>query len=135
MSNQELGDRLAKLSEEHGEWSQKTFGADSKRGPLGPLMHLEKEAAEAQDAWKRYCLQLSRADAADGTGLGPFPPTTDALQSELADCLLLILDANRRAGFSVLDLVKAGQDKLAVNQKRRWPTGLSDAPVEHIQGE
>lgn len=91
----ELGYQLDKLSQEHAMWSQETFGDDKERGPMGPLKHLEKEAKEVQ------------ANLAD--------------KSEYADCLLLILDASRRAGISPLQLIKAAQDKLIVNKSRTWP--------------
>ena len=41
--------RAQQFWNEQGEWSQKTFGLDSERGPLGPLKHLEKEAREGQE--------------------------------------------------------------------------------------
>ena len=96
---------LAKLYDNIAEWSDKTFGDPSQRGPLGPLKHLAKEAAEAQE---------KPGDL-----------------SEYADCLILVLDAARRAGFTDEELLQAGFDKMEVNRSRDWPTPQGDEPAEH----
>jgi ParB family chromosome partitioning protein len=100
-------DQLRILATDQAEWSQATFGADSDRGPIGPLRHLEKEACEAQQC----------------------PEDLE----EYADCLLLILDAARRAGFGPMALVLAAQNKMAVNKTREWQRPTSDQPVEHVR--
>lgn len=107
MSMANLGADLYDLAEELSAWSQATFGADQERGPLGALRHLEKEAREAQAA------------------------PTDL--EEYADCLLLVLDASRRAGFNVWKLVRSACAKLQVNKQRTWPKPTSDEPVEHAR--
>lgn len=104
-----LGARLHDLATAAGQWADATFGTPDKRGPIGPLKHLAKEAGEAQ------------ANPKDLT--------------EYADCLLLILDASRRAGFTPMQLVVAGQDKLQVNKTRKWATPTSDEPVEHVRDD
>lgn len=88
----DTGEALAELASNQAEWSQKTFGKDIERGPIGPLKHLEKEAREAQNN------------------------PTDI--TEYADCFLLILDAARRAGIKPLELIRAAQAKMEVNKKR-----------------
>ena len=102
---------LREFWKQHAAWSQAQFGTDAERGPIGPLKHLEKEAREAysEDNWHK------RVD-------------------EIADCLLLTLDAARRHGLSFDELVEAAFSKLARNKQRKWPTGISDEPVEHIRG-
>ena len=105
----EFGRLFRRLVSEQAEWSQKAFGSDDKRGPIGALKHLEKEAVEAQDS------------------------PSDIV--EYADCLLLIVDASRRAGFNPHQLVEAAYEKLQVCKSREWPTPTSDEPVEHIRGE
>lgn len=89
-----------------GEWSQRTFGRDSERGPEGPLHHLEREVAEALAA---------RDDV-----------------TEYADCLLLILDASRRAGFDSHALLNAAIAKLEVNKARTWGKPNAKGFVEHL---
>ena len=103
-----LGAELEELAEDQSEWSQATFGSDQQRGPVGPLKHLEKEAREA---------------AANPSDV-----------SEYADCLLLLLDASRRAGITPLELVRAGAAKMQTNKVRRWGTPTADGPVEHVRG-
>ena len=93
---------------EHSEWSQKTFGADSERGPVGPLRHLLKEAQEALNN------------------------PSDLL--EYVDCLFLVFDAARRAGYSYDEFVTACFDKLEVNKKREWIRNTEpDQPTEHTR--
>lgn len=103
----ELGSLVEKIAEEQSTWSQAAFGADSERGPLGALRHLELEAAE--------CIQSP----------------TDIM--EYADCFLLILDASRRAGFHYTDLLRAAEQKLEICKSRAWPRPNGDFPVEHVR--
>lgn len=103
-----IGSKLQDVIVDHASWSRRTFGDDSKRGPLGALKHLEKEAREAQNA------------------------PTDII--EYADCLLLLLDASRRAGFELIDLLNACHTKMTINRSRKWPaSSLNDEPTEHVR--
>lgn len=112
-SNEMLGRMFNLLIKDQSEWSQKTFGSDTDRGPIGPLRHLEKEAVEAAEDYT-----AGRTD--DGS-------------VEIADCFLLVLDAARRAKMSPVDLLTMSLGKQQINKSRKWPTPTSDAPVEHIQ--
>lgn len=87
-------------------WSEATFGTTAERGPLGPLKHLAKEVQEVI------------ADPTDVT--------------EFADCVFLVFDAARRAGFTYDELVAAAWTKLEINKARKWqvPT-KGDEAVEH----
>jgi hypothetical protein len=91
-----------------GAWSQATFGLDGERGPAGPLAHLAKEVEEAK------------------------ANPTDA--SEYADLVFLVFDTARRAGLTYRGLVKAVNDKLAVNKARTWGRPGADGVVEHVRG-
>lgn len=89
-------------------WSQATFGLDSERGPSGPLKHLAKEAIEAQKN------------------------PTDIM--EYVDCLFLVFDSARRAGFTYAEIRDSAFQKLEINQKRKWQTpSKSDEAVEHVR--
>jgi len=103
----ELGELYESIARDQSEWSQATFGADKKRGPIGALKHLAKEAQECIDK------------------------PNDEL--EYADCFLLILDASRRAGIGFIDLLKAAQKKMEINKSRAWPKPVDDTPVEHVR--
>ena len=95
---------------EAGAFSDATFGPPSFRGPIGALKHLAKEAAEAQ--------------AAPGDIV------------EYADCFLLVLDATRRAGFALEDLMRAALAKTERNKLRDWPDWRSsdpETPLEHVR--
>lgn len=88
-------------------WSRATFGSDKDRGPLGPLNHLKKEVDEViLDPLDLY---------------------------EYADCLILIFDAARRAGFTYEDLQWAAIRKMDINTTRRWPAVSGDEVAEHIK--
>lgn len=125
----DLGDKLSDLVVDQSKWSQETFGEDSKRGPLGALKHLAKEAVEAQDAWIAAA-GSSDAVCYDGIWIGR-EALHYALKEELADCLLLILDASRRAGVKPMQLIEAAQKKMEKNKARTWPNPTSNDPVEH----
>src|SRR5687767_11157167 len=88
---------------EQGEWSSKTFGPVTERGPLGPLKHLRKEIDEVIQELERG--EVNRL----------------ALLEELADLQFLTFDAVRRARFSYDDLHAACFNKLDKNKKREWP--------------
>lgn len=103
----EFAEKFNDLVEDQAEWSQRTFGTDISRGPLGALRHLEKEAREAQEN------------------------ITD--KTEYADCFLLILDASRRAGMKPMELVEVAIKKMNVNRVRVWPKPVDDTPVEHVR--
>jgi len=106
----QLGSDLHLLCFKQQKWSEATFGNDMERGPLGALKHLEKEAREAQQA------------------VG-----TPEIRMELADCFLLIMDASRRAGIDIEDLIDAAREKHAINRMRTWPKPVGDEPVEHVR--
>ncbi len=106
----EFADKFSDLVRDHAKWSQSTFGDDSAIGPLGALRHLEKEARECQDA------------------VG-----TPMLREELADCLLLLLDASRRANVKPMELVEAAQEKMVRNKQRIWPKPVPGEPCEHVR--
>ena len=102
-------DQLRDLIADHSEWSQATFGKDKNRGPVGALKHLAKEASEA---------------AANPSDI-----------IEYADCLLLLLDATRRAGWKIGDVVNAAERKMEINKNREWQTPSPDAPTEHVPSD
>lgn len=103
-------DDLEDLIYDQAEWSQKTFGSDKDRGPIGALKHLSLEAIECVNA------------------IG-----TDKLTEELADCFLLLLDACRRSKVNIRQLLNAAEEKMIINKSRKWPKPISDTPVEHIK--
>lgn len=101
--------RMDEFWKQHSAWSQSVFGTDAERGPVGALKHLEKEAREAQ------------AKPED--------------KEEYADCLFLTLDAARRAGMTLDELLDVAFSKLEKNKKRRWVTPANpDEPIEHERG-
>lgn len=110
-----LHNRPQQFWDEHAEWSQKTFGTDEERGPLGALKHLEKEAREAQN----------EVNGVRGNY---------KLHEEISDCLFLTFDAARRAGMTLDCLLDVAFRKLAKNKTRVWDKPNGDEPVEHVRG-
>lgn len=96
---------LARLRRDHAAWSAETFGAV---GPVGALRHLAKEAIEAAE---------NPGDL-----------------SEWADLQFLLWDAQRRAGVTDEQLLRAGIAKLAKLRRREWPAAVEGQPCEHVRG-
>jgi hypothetical protein len=107
---EDLGRSFTDLAENQSFWSQETFGSDDTRGPVGALLHLEKEAREAIEAF-----------------------SSSGFEEEMADCFLLVLDAARRGKMNPMDLIKAAERKMIINEQRKWPMPVTDVPVEHIE--
>lgn len=111
------------------DWSARTFGPATVRGPLGPLDHLEKEIEEVRRAHKhrRRCRTASaevkqRAHANE--------------LEEWADLLILVFDGAMRSGFSPVQIFRAYRSKLTVNRQREWPdwrTAAPDKAIEHVR--
>lgn len=96
---------LEKLFTLHGEWSDKTFG--SHRDATPTLAHLAREVSEL------------RSEPTD--------------LEEYADCLLLLMDAARREGFSLDDILLATAAKFVVNTRRTWGEPDAEGVVEHVE--
>ncbi|WP_120496542.1 dATP/dGTP pyrophosphohydrolase domain-containing protein [Kiloniella sp. EL199] len=99
----ETAHNFLKLYQAHQSWSEETFGTE--KGPIGPLRHLIDEAQEAIDC-------------------------PDDI-TEYVDCLFLVTDAARRAGFSLDDLISAGFDKLEVLKGRSYKRTPEGEPSYH----
>lgn len=115
------------LCDGHADWSQKTFGSDQERGPEGPLKHLVKEANEALEALYELADFVDIEDHVAATA------AEADFREELADCLLLILDASRRAKMSGPQLLQAAMKKLEKNRGRKWGAASATEPVEHVE--
>lgn len=89
------------------QWSAVTFGPRAVRGPIGPLKHLRREAKEAI--------------AAPGD------------IKEYADCIILIIDACWRAGFTPSQMEAAVNLKVAENKLRTYPMPNGDEISEHVK--
>lgn len=96
--------------EDLSKWSQKTFGEDNVRGPIGALKHLREEIQEVLQS--------------------PYD------KEEYADCVFLIFDAARRAGITYKELTNSIWDKLQKNKNRKWPpvpAADDGVPRKHIK--
>jgi hypothetical protein len=100
---------IYRLFFEQSIFSQEAFGPDTVRGPIGVLKHLKKEVDEVLE----HPLDIT----------------------EYADCLLLLLDASRRAGFTLDKLIQSAYDKLQVNKKRVWPNWRENSLTEPLEDD
>jgi len=97
-------DRWQQLQDEIGIFTEKTFpNATAKSKAL----HLAEEAHEAA------------ADPADVL--------------EWADCMILLLDGARKAGFSTNDIHRAVLKKMEINKQRAWNAADKDGVVRHVK--
>lgn len=122
-----LGQSLQDVALIQSKWSQDIFGSDSIRGPIGPLKHLQKEVSEAIEA-VNIMTDYHMLGAAQDT-------LKENLRMEFADIFLLWLDASRRAGFKIEEMMQAITQKQMINRHRIWPKsdGFDDV-VEHVPG-
>jgi hypothetical protein len=91
---------LQKLQVAIGQWSEVTFDDAS---PLPKIRHLKHEVDELLAApYDRF---------------------------EYADCLILLLDASRKAGISANALVEAAFEKMEINKQRAW--GADEEGISH----
>lgn len=100
-------DRFEEFLDARSQWADETFGTPSERGPLGPLRHLKEEVEEV----------LAAPD--------------DLL--EYVDCIFLLFDAARRAGFSYEELLQGCYRKLEINKARKWGPKTRDGAVKHVE--
>lgn len=95
---------LDRLGLEIARWSDRTFGYN--RHPNGCIAHLQEEVAE---------LKKEPGDL-----------------MEYADCLMLLLDAARQAGYTPEHLVNATWAKLDINRQRKWGEVNEEGYIKHI---
>ena len=92
------------LQNDLGEFADKAFPNST---PKSKALHLSEEALEA---------------ANDPSDL-----------IEWADCLTLVLDGARKAGFSSDDLYNAAVKKLEINKARKWGDADENGVVRHVK--
>ena len=103
---EDLGTTLLAISLIQEQWSQRTFGPDTVASCRGPLNHLKREAQEAID--------------------------TPQDVTEFADCLLLVMDASRRAGHTLFDLIEAARRKQQICLQRKYGPPDAEGVSVHV---
>lgn len=97
---------LQKLQDDIGLFTDRIFPAATARSKA---LHLSEEAKEAA------------ADPADII--------------EWADCMILLLDGARKAGFTTEDIHHAVLRKMETNYKRKWQAPDADGIVRHVRDD
>lgn len=93
------------------EWQNKIFRDAS---PISCLKHLGKEVKE--------------------TSTGIFHEhSRHEVETEFADCYILLLQAAKRYGMTFETLHQRAVDKMEINRARKWSEPNSDGVVEHIR--
>jgi NTP pyrophosphatase (non-canonical NTP hydrolase) len=105
---------FASLADELSEWSESTFG---KRPASAPAYHLKKEVAELIEAFEKD------------------PSNWRAIETELADCFLLVVDASKKHGLTAAGIISNARGKFEVAKKRKWGKADANGVVEHIRTE
>lgn len=124
MSDQPYSSNAAGLYANVGEWSNRTFGNEESRGPVGPLKHLAKEVLGELLGFNRKLVDSFLESMA-------VSHESAKSKEEMADVLILLCDAARRAGHTWDELVAAGHEKMAVNRTRTYPKPVGDQVSEH----
>lgn len=96
---------LQKLMDDLGKWSDDTFGIN--RPITAQIHHLKKEVNELLEA--------------------PFD------DYEYADCLLLLLDAYRKRGGNVQQLINFSKKKFEIAKNRKYNKPDINGVVEHLK--
>ena len=100
--------QLQKLQDDVAEWGSNTFGNSGHARLIAIIHHLKKEVQELLES--------------------PYSGM------EYADCLTLLLDAAKMAGFNTDDLIRVSFDKLEINKTRKWGSPDKNGVCEHING-
>ena len=108
-------DELQNLMNEISEWSDKTFGYGQRNPAI--LYHLKKEVNELIETFVQSAIDS---------------PQNRIMRMEFADCLMLLLDSAKHAGFTANELLKATGEKLEINKKRKWGKPDENGVVEHL---
>ena len=93
------------LQDAIGLWSDATFGEGDRY--LGILEKLKEEVQELLD-----------------------DPMND---DEMADCFIILLDAARKRGMYINDILAVCYDKLEVCKKRKWGPVDKNGKCQHIE--
>lgn len=120
----ERNNEFYRLYSRIGRWSDQAFGGPVKRPSDGALKHLREEADEALAA-----LLIVRQR-------GPNDPDASRhFEHEMADCLILVMDSARRAGVSDERLLAAANEKMTINEQRKFakpPAVDTGEPIHRI---
>lgn len=103
---------MEEIYKELAEWQTITF---PKSDMISKLYHLKEEVAE-------LILELECEDW-----------NYKRVESEYADCFLLLLGSADKMGYSIGDIVQFMKNKLEVNRKRKWGEEDSNGVVKHIK--
>lgn len=93
------------------DWQEKTFGNKPARGSL---LHLKEEIDEL----------IEELDSKN----------SKKVESEFADCFILLISALYEAGYSIEDAKLFIMDKLEVVKKRRWENPDENGVYRHVKG-
>ena len=102
-----FGIKFKSFTQNHRAWSDAVFGTPDQRNCIGPLKHMKLEIDEV----------IAK----------PFD------KFEWADCVLLLTDAQRRAGFNWDIILDYAVMKLEINKNRKWNVPINGEPCVHAE--
>ncbi len=104
------------------EWQTKTFG---QAHTLSKMAHLEAELLELQKEVKFQKEHSEHVSYKDANKI--------AMESEFADCFILLFGVASSAGMSYDDIVRCINEKMEINKKRKWGKPDKNGVVNHIK--
>lgn len=109
------------LMNDISKWSDDTFdnGEFNRKRSLPISHHLQKESIELTNA-----ISIDQKIDCSYTKI--------AVQDELADVFMLLLDTATHYGINAEELLKITSNKLEINKKRKWGVPNKNGVVEHI---
>ena len=99
------------------QWQKKTFGNATA---MSKLYHLEQEVSELKSSVLKFNTSGSIA-------------TQSEMELEFADCFLLLFGAANCAGLSYWDICCCIEEKMKINEKRKWGVPDENGVVNHIK--
>lgn len=108
------------------DWSSKTFGSVTTRGPIGPLEHLKEEII---DELSTEVDRLLKCDSAEDR-----VAIRKEVAKEAVDGIVLCIDVAFRCGIPAAEFVEAFKQKVITITNRDWPSldeQDPDAPIYH----
>jgi hypothetical protein len=122
--------RIQELQDDIKKWSDNAFGKYRIATPMA--YHLKKEINELINALEIF-YQGTYSNVSTEDGIDQYTAKKRRVLFELADCLMLLVDCAAHIQIGTDELLRATEEKLEINKKRKWGTSDENGVVEHIK--
>lgn len=117
-------EKIKELQGDIKKWSDDTFGKYRTAKPI--TYHLKKEVDELIEKLELWY------QGQYGT-MEEYEAALYEIKMEYADCLMLLLDSISHSPLTLEIVVKATEEKLEINKKRKWGEQDENGVIEHIR--